>query len=315
MRTPALFAARTAAKARACISRRSGFCSAQRPPTVVAKVWVLAGTESVVTSAVPFAISRAAAAATPNPCSRLSTPARAAFSAPANWEWAATFAPRAWTASTIGRSSSTLNVADGARMPPVSTASFTQSAPASSSAIAAAFSSSAELTWIANGTYVSRRAIHVPAATMSGASGRCRSSSRVRGFRSRGAPTARGVSTPARTSAPAGDRAQRLDLDRAASPEADRDAGDGLDVLGLDDVHEVVAAERRVLRDDPGAERLDLLVDLLDAPRVRLQRLHSGRGHLCEKDIRGHCAPSGPILGASICRRSHAHRPRRSFRK
>jgi len=103
--------------------------------------------------------------------------------------------------STIGRSSSALNVADGLFMPPVSMASFTQSAPASSSASAAAFSCSAESTWIAKGTYVSRRAIHVPAATMRGASLCPRISSRIRMLRWCGAPTSRAASTPARTRA------------------------------------------------------------------------------------------------------------------
>src|SRR5713226_56108 len=66
---------------------------------------------------------------------------------------------------------------------------------------------------------------------------------------------------------------ERLDLNGPARAEADGDACDRLVVLRLHDVDEVVPPERRVLRDDAGAHRFDLLVDLLDPARIRLQGL------------------------------------------
>jgi hypothetical protein len=50
------------------------------------------------------------------------------------------------------------------------------------------------------------------------------------------------------------------------------------------------------LRDDTGTHGFDLFVDFLYPPRVRLQGLDTGCGHLREKDVCRHDASSSPIL-------------------
>src|SRR6266850_6162271 len=89
------------------------------------------------------------------------------------------------------------------------------------------------------------------------------------------------------------DRRQRLDLDRAARAQRDGEARDRLVVLRFDDVHEVVAAERRVLGDHAGAECFDVLVDFFDPARIRLERLDPGCGDLREENVRRHRVPPG----------------------
>ena len=71
---------------------------------------------------------------------------------------------------------------------------------------------------------------------------------------------------------------QRLDPRRAAGAERDRDLRDRRDVRRLDDVHEVELAERRPLVQHAAAELLDVLVDLAQPLRVRLERLRRPAG-------------------------------------
>src|SRR3954454_747851 len=84
------------------------------------------------------------------------------------------------------------------------------------------------------------------------------------------------------------DRRKRLVAPGAARAELQRDAGDRRLVGGLDHVHEVEAAQHRPLRLDGGTQLLDLLVDLPDALRVVLDRLHALGGEGREHDVGGH---------------------------
>ena len=89
-----------------------------------------------------------------------------------------------------------------------------------------------------------------------------------------------------------GNRRERLVLRGAARAELQRDARHRDVVRRLDDVDEVVAAERRPLRLDAGAELLELLVDLADPLRVVLDRRDAFGGQLGEHDVcrhRGSC--------------------------
>src|SRR4051812_13165329 len=88
------------------------------------------------------------------------------------------------------------------------------------------------------------------------------------------------------------DRRQRLVAPGAARAELQRDAGDRRLVGGLDHVHEVEATQHRPLRLDGGAQLLDLLVDLPDALRVVLDRLHALGGEGREHDVGGHASVS-----------------------
>ena len=85
---------------------------------------------------------------------------------------------------------------------------------------------------------------------------------------------------------------ERLVAGRAARAELERDARHRLLVGRLDDVDEVEAAERRPLRLDGRAELLDLLVDLADALRVVLDRLHALGRQGREHDVGGHAPRS-----------------------
>src|SRR3954449_7098950 len=84
------------------------------------------------------------------------------------------------------------------------------------------------------------------------------------------------------------DRRERLVAGRAARPELHRYARHGGLVRRLDDVHEVVLPERRPLCLDRGAQRLDLLVDLLDPARVVLHGLHALGRELGQHDVGRH---------------------------
>ena len=79
------------------------------------------------------------------------------------------------------------------------------------------------------------------------------------------------------------DELERLQLGAAARAERERDLRDRRSVGRLDDVDEVVLAERRPLVQDLCPELLDVLVDLAEAARVRLQCLDAlrrqGRQH------------------------------------
>src|SRR3954453_20015329 len=100
------------------------------------------------------------------------------------------------------------------------------------------------------------------------------------------------------------DRRQRLVAAGAARAEFQRDAGDRRLVGGLDHVDEVEATQHRPLRLDGGAQLLDLLVDLPDALRVVLDRLHALWGEGREHDVGGHASVSTirrvmPVVRAS----------------
>src|SRR5215210_490362 len=68
------------------------------------------------------------------------------------------------------------------------------------------------------------------------------------------------------------ERSEGANLRAAAGAEGDGHARDRGCVGGIDDVDEVVLAERRPLVDDPRAELLDVVVDLAQPVRIRLQR-------------------------------------------
>src|SRR3954447_14778140 len=89
-----------------------------------------------------------------------------------------------------------------------------------------------------------------------------------------------------------GNRRERLVAAGAARAQLERDAGDRRLVRSLDDVDEVKAAQRRPLRLDGGAQLLDLLVDLADALRVVLNRLHALGSEGREHDVSGHASVS-----------------------
>ena len=84
------------------------------------------------------------------------------------------------------------------------------------------------------------------------------------------------------------DELERLQLGAAARTERERDLRDRGRVGRLDDVDEVVLAERRPLVQDLRPELLDVLVDLAEAARVRLQRLHALRRQRRQHQIGRH---------------------------
>src|SRR5437764_4898739 len=89
------------------------------------------------------------------------------------------------------------------------------------------------------------------------------------------------------------DRGQRLVASRPPRPELERDAGHGLLVGRLDDVHEVVLAEHRPLGLDAGPQLLHLAVDLVDPRRIVLQRLDALGRERREHDVGRQVATSG----------------------
>src|SRR4051812_31345758 len=92
------------------------------------------------------------------------------------------------------------------------------------------------------------------------------------------------------------DRHQGLVVAGAARAELEADAGHGLLVRRLDDVHEVEAAQRGPLRLHLGAELLDLAVDLADALGVVLDGLDALRRERREHDVGRH----GFLLGLEM---------------
>src|SRR5688572_4086070 len=103
------------------------------------------------------------------------------------------------------------------------------------------------------------------------------------------------------------DRDHRLVLDRPSRAELERHARHRLLVRRLDDVHEVVLAERRPLGLDLGPELLDLTVDLFDLLRVVLDRLDALGRQGREHDVGGH----GPVLSERTGPREHLQGDRR----
>src|SRR5215210_2925614 len=104
-------------------------------------------------------------------------------------------------------------------------------------------------------------------------------------------PTTRTRTSESRDEVVDGDGDERLVARRAPRAELEGDARHRGLVGRLDDVHEVVLAERRPLGLDRGPELLDLLVHLLDARRVVLDRLHALRGQGAEHHERRHGDP------------------------
>src|ERR1039457_6428069 len=92
------------------------------------------------------------------------------------------------------------------------------------------------------------------------------------------APTTRTFTSERSDELVDGDSRQRLVAPGAARAQLERDARHRALVGRLDDRDEVDVPERRPLRLDGGAELLDLLVDLGDALRVVLDRLHAVGG-------------------------------------
>src|SRR5947207_5662702 len=86
------------------------------------------------------------------------------------------------------------------------------------------------------------------------------------------------------------DRRQRLIAAGPARPELKRHTRDRLLVGRLEDVDEVVLAERRPLRLDRCPQLLDLLVDFANPRRVVLERLNAFRRQGGEQDVGGHLA-------------------------
>src|SRR5204862_2719363 len=104
------------------------------------------------------------------------------------------------------------------------------------------------------------------------------------------------------------ERRQGLDAGRAARTERDRDLSDRLDVGRLDDVHEVEGPERRPLVEDLRAELLDVLVDLAQPLRIRLERLDALLTQRRQEDEDRHCP--GSLLWRPGRRRAAPHRGR-----
>src|SRR3954452_12363279 len=100
------------------------------------------------------------------------------------------------------------------------------------------------------------------------------------------------------------DRGHRLVARGPAGPEFERHARHRLLVGDLDDADEVVLADRRPLRLHRRAELLDLLVDLADALRVVLDRLHALGCERGEHDPGRHGDSSRVGLAVALPRRS-----------